>query len=74
MCVSRTNPENEFEALVYLAERLRQRFPELGEDTAFSLIAEELESFDRARLRDYVPVLVERNVLRRLRTHPSRAA
>lgn len=72
--MSRTNPENEFEALVYLAERLRLRFPELPEDTAFELIADELESFDGVRLRDYVPVLVERNVLLRLRTHPSRAA
>lgn len=72
--MSRTNPENEFEALVYLAERLRLRFPELPEDTAFALIADELESFDGVRLRDYVPVLVERNVLLRLRTHPSRAA
>ena len=72
--MSRTNPENEFEALVYLAERLRQRFPHLAEDAAFELIAEELESFDSARLRDYVPVLVERNVLLRLRARPSRAA
>lgn len=72
--VSRMNPENEFEALVYLAERLRQRFPELAEDEAFALIAEELESFDGARLRDYVPVLVERNVLQRLRTHRGQAA
>ncbi|WP_137845810.1 hypothetical protein [Microbacterium sp. 2FI] len=72
--MSCTHPDSEFEALVYLAERLRQRFPELAEGAAFELIAEELETFDRARLRDYVPVLVERNVLRRLRSHSSRAA
>lgn len=65
--MSRTNPETEFEALVYLAERLTARFPDLDEGAAFDLIAEELESFDGARLRAYVPVLVENNVLRRLR-------
>ncbi|WP_404434600.1 DUF3562 domain-containing protein [Microbacterium lacus] len=69
-----THPENEFEALVYLAERLRQRFPEVTEDAVFALIADELESFDGARLRDYVPVLVEHNVLRRLRSEHGRAA
>ncbi|HWI32223.1 MAG TPA: hypothetical protein VNT50_12085 [Microbacterium sp.] len=65
--MSCTDPETEFEALVYLADRLRLRFPEVEEDAVFALIAEELESFDGARLRDYVPVLVEHNVLRRLR-------
>ena len=69
-----THPDNEFEALVHLAERLRQRFPEVTEDAVFALIADELESFDGARLRDYVPVLVEHNVLRRLRSEHGRAA
>jgi hypothetical protein len=72
--MSCTNPGNEFEALVYLADRLRVRFPDVDEDTVFALIAEELESFDGARLRDYVPVLVEHNVLRRLRLDCGRAA
>ena len=72
--MSCTNPVTEFEALVYFADRLRVRFPEVDEDTVFALIAEELESFDGARLRDYVPVLVEHNVLRRLRADHVRAA
>lgn len=65
-CMSCTHPETEFEALVYLADRLRVRFPESNEEAVFALIAEELESFDGVRLRAYVPVLVERNVVRRL--------
>ena len=65
--MSCTNPDTEFEALVYLADRLQLLFPEVDEDTVLAVIAEELESFDGARLRDYVPVLVEHNVLRRLR-------
>ena len=40
----------------------------------FALIADELESFDGARLRAYVPVLVEHNVTRRLRSAHRKAA
>ena len=65
--MSRLHPETEFEELVYLAERLCLHFPSLDEQTAFRLIADELETFDGVRLRAYVPVLVENNVLRRLR-------
>lgn len=65
--MSSTNPETEFEALVHLADRLQRRFDGLDERELFALIAEELESFDGVRLRHYVPVLVEHNVLRRLR-------
>jgi hypothetical protein len=72
--VSSTNPQSEFEALLYLSERLRMRFPDVDEDALFGLIAEELESFDGARLRAYVPVLVEHNVLRRLKSTHDRAA
>lgn len=70
--MSCTNPATEFEALLYIAERLQQRFPEVSEDVLYQHIAEALESFDGARLREYVPVLVENNVLRRLRrTQPA---
>ena len=72
--MSCTNPENEFEALIHLEQRLRSRFPEMSEDALFALIADELESFDGVRLRAYVPVLVENNVLRRLRSDHTRAA
>ena len=65
--MSCTNPATEFEALVYLADRLERRYPDYDEARLFALIADELEAFDGARMRDYVPVLVERNVVRRLR-------
>ncbi len=71
--MSCTQPQSEFEALVYLADRMLRRFPELDEDAMFALIAEELETFGGARLRDYVPVLVEHNVVAKLR-HSRRAA
>lgn len=67
-------PENEFEALLYLQERLQRRFPEWDENALRGLIAEALETFDDARFRDYVPVLVEHRVLRTLRSSHSHAA
>ncbi|OAN40468.1 three-helix bundle dimerization domain-containing protein [Microbacterium sp. H83] len=72
--MSCTNPGSEFEALLYMAERLRRRFPQWEENALFALIAEELEAFDGARLRDYVPVLVEHRVLARLRSGATRTA
>lgn len=72
--MSCTNPDNEFEALVHIAARLRLRYPDVDEDAMFTLLAEELESFDDARLRDFVPTLIEHNVLRRLRSEHARAA
>lgn len=59
---------------MYLSERLRVRFPEVDEADLFALIADELETFDGPRLRAYVPVLVEHNVLRRLKSAHVRAA
>lgn len=72
--MSCTNPESEFEALVYLADRLQLHFPETTEGEIFALIADELESFGGVRLRAYVPVLVERGVVHRLRETYHRAA
>lgn len=72
--VSHTNPESEFEALLHLAERVCLHFPEVSEAEVFALIADELEPFDRARMRHYVPMLVENNVLRRLRAARDQAA
>lgn len=40
----------------------------------YALIAEELEALDGARIRDYVPVLVEHNVRARLKAGVTRAA
>lgn len=72
--MSCTNPANEFEALVHLAERLQRQFPQWEDDALFTVIAEELEVFDGARIRDYIPVLVEHNVRARLKTGVTPAA
>jgi hypothetical protein len=73
--MSRMKPANEYEALVYAVSRLAQRFPDADEDAIMVMAAEELQAFSDARVRDFVPVLVERNVVRRLRGgFPQRAA
>lgn len=62
-----TNPANEYEALVHIVERIASRYPSVAEGELFEMVAEELTRFDRARLRAYVPAIVEGNVLRALR-------
>ena len=55
--MSRLQPESEYEALVYVLERLSETYP-----------------FDGARVRAFIPVLVERRVKERLATEPVDAA
>ncbi|MEJ1154777.1 three-helix bundle dimerization domain-containing protein [Microbacterium marmarense] len=64
------NPASEYEALLYLAQRLELRFPYLDEAEILALIAEELEPFSSVKMRYYVPLLVEHNLLQRLRRTP----
>lgn len=64
--MSATDPVDEFEALFHVLVRVSHRFPTVAEDTLVELIAGEVSRFGQVRLRDYVPVLVERNVVRTL--------
>nr|WP_243847214.1 DUF3562 domain-containing protein [Microbacterium ulmi] len=66
--VSSTNPDNEYEALIHIIRRLGDRYPAVEDDVVLEIVAEELERFDGARLRDYVPLLVERRLRERLRS------
>ncbi|MEV8267328.1 three-helix bundle dimerization domain-containing protein [Microbacterium sp. NPDC076911] len=68
--MSCTNPASEYEALLYLAQRLELRFPYLDETEILAMIAEELEPFSNVKMRYYVPLLVERNLVERLRRTP----
>lgn len=72
--MSATNPQSEYEALVHLAQRIALRFPSVDEDRILETIVDEFETFDRSRLRTYVPLLVEHNVIERLRRSLDRAA
>lgn len=69
--MSVTNPVSEYEALLYVVDRLAQRFPDVDEDSITTLVVEQFERLDTARLRQFVPVLVEGAVIRMLRPKPS---
>jgi len=72
--MSRLQPESEYEALVYALERLSETYPFVGEDRLREIAADELAQLDGARVRAFIPVLVERRVKERLATEPVDAA
>jgi hypothetical protein len=69
--VSVTNPADEYEALVHVVERVAFRFPWADETELYEIVAEELARFGPVRVREYIPVLVEGRVVRRLRAESS---
>ena len=72
--MSRLQPESEYEALVYALERLSETYPFVGEDRLREIAADDLAQLDGARVRAFIPVLVERRVKERLATEPVDAA
>lgn len=63
----RTQPRrirSEESALRDLIARLTQQFPEIAEDEIVAAVHGRYEQFDESRVRDFVPVLVERSVRR----------
>ncbi|MFJ4037166.1 three-helix bundle dimerization domain-containing protein [Microbacterium sp. NPDC090007] len=68
--MSVTDPADEYEALFHVLVRVSHRFPSVPEETLVELIAGEVSRFGQVRLRAYVPVLVEGNVVRTLRATP----
>ncbi|MBN9618745.1 MAG: hypothetical protein J0H43_03315 [Actinobacteria bacterium] len=46
--------------LAGIIERLVARFPEIGRDELEDLVRGKYTDFDRAPIRDFVPILVER--------------
>ena len=72
--MSRLQPESEYEALVYALERLSETYPFVGEDRLREIAADELAQLDGARVRAFIPVLVERRVKERFATEPVDAA
>ncbi|MBF6278433.1 MULTISPECIES: three-helix bundle dimerization domain-containing protein [Nocardia] len=57
---------DEDQQIAALVARLTVEFPALGADTIEALVAEVHRGFDGRPVRDFVPLLVERGVLRRL--------
>ncbi|WP_180936043.1 three-helix bundle dimerization domain-containing protein [Nocardioides ungokensis] len=62
-----TAGSGEAQALQHLSQRLRHRLPHQRAATINQAIADAMEEFDGRPIRDFVPILVEREVLDRLR-------
>lgn len=57
---------SEQKQLADLKDRLARRFPSADPQFVHTVMMSEYEAFDSARVRDFVAVLTERNVVKRL--------
>jgi hypothetical protein len=48
-------------AIVQVAQRLRERFPSVPQDQIEATVRVQYHRFDGSRIRDFVPIFVERN-------------
>ena len=62
-------PDEETRHLAVAESELRREFPNVPAYAVHEAIEIEHRTFDRARIRDYVPLLVARDVRYRLRHH-----
>jgi len=60
----------EARAVVDVTERLRRRFPTVAEDVIYQVVADYHREFDTSPIRDFVPILVERQARDHLRRVP----
>lgn len=60
-------PDNEREAIDRLVGRLRQRFPDLPPERIVDAVTGAHREFSEAKVRDFVPVLVEQQAMTALR-------
>ncbi|MFJ9371255.1 three-helix bundle dimerization domain-containing protein [Nocardia sp. NPDC101769] len=61
-----TNDEQQ--QIAALVQRLAAQFPNLGTETVENIVSEIHSGFDGRPVRDFVPLLVERDARRRLAT------
>ena len=62
---------DEIHALEHLLVRMRARFPAVPVDRLRRMITELHHQYDGRPIRDFIPVLVEREVLEQLRSAPA---
>ena len=56
----RSTSVREEEALIQIIDRLRRRFPDVRADEICRLVHSTHMQFERSRIRDFIPILVER--------------
>jgi hypothetical protein len=62
---------DESEALTHVAHRLRSRFPHVAPSTITEMVNRCHRSYDGRPIRDFVPLLIEHDVLDTLRAVPA---
>lgn len=62
----------ENQTLAYIAERLRERFPSVPPETINEVVAKCHQEFDGHPIRNFIPVLVERQAADHIRAIPGR--
>jgi len=65
------SPEHERRALAEVVDRLFDRFPDLSEDRVRAVVTATHQKFEGMRIRDFVPILVERHAREQLNVNPS---
>lgn len=61
---------SERQALQHVVARLRDRFPHLAPEVLEAEVESAYQQFHESRVRSFLPVLVEREVIERCRTAP----
>lgn len=69
-----TQQTNEAELIARVVERVRRRFPSYGDEAVARVVAECYHQFDGTRIREFIPILVEREVTDHFRTLDRRTA
>ena len=68
-----TQTEEEIRALDQLADRLRARFPDAPSDGIKQMVSDVHHQYDGSPIRDFIPVLVEREVVEHFRAPAQRS-
>jgi hypothetical protein len=63
--------EREVAAIRQVTQRLHERFPQVPATTVEATVALQYHRFDNSRIRDYVPIFVERNAREELMAQAS---
>jgi anti-sigma-K factor RskA len=58
---------DEDKAIAEIVERLQERFPALSPETVTTVVNETRASFEGSKVRDFVPVLIEKEAKKRLK-------
>ena len=70
----RAGAARESDAIQHVTDRLRRQFPKLAPNVVDSAVHRHYHEFDRSRIRDFVPILVERSVRSELRRSTYRSS